>query len=66
MFPEIVHLRVERGLWAAVAQAALKKRQPHAEWARHALRSALIADGVELPPFGDSQQAAPTGEKIAA
>ena len=65
MFPEIVHLRVERGLWAAVAQAALRKRQHHAEWARHALRSALLADGVELPPFGE-RQSAPAGEKIAA
>jgi hypothetical protein len=51
MLAESIRIRAERGMSAAMAKAAAKERSTAAEWARRRLRAALLADGVELPPF---------------
>jgi hypothetical protein len=51
VFPELICVKGERGLNAALREAARRERQSLAEFARRALRSALQASGVELPPF---------------
>jgi hypothetical protein len=51
MFPEFICFKAERGLRAALLEAAQKERQNASEYVRRRLRAALQADGIELPPF---------------
>jgi len=51
MFPEAILFKAERGLRAALLEAAQKERQSASEYVRRRLRAALQADGIELPPF---------------
>jgi len=51
MFPEAILFKAERGLRAALLEAAQRERQSASEYARRRLRAALQADGIELPPF---------------
>ena len=50
-FPEHVRFRAERGVADALLAAARKRRTSASEYLRHALRSQLVADGVDLPPL---------------
>jgi hypothetical protein len=59
MLAESIRIRAERGMSAAMAKAAAKERSTAAERARRGLRAALMAEGVELPPF-------PVGEALHA
>lgn len=49
--PEFVRFRAERGIADALLEAARKRRTSASEYLRHALRTQLVADGVELPPL---------------
>jgi len=51
MFPEAILFKAERGLRAALLEAAQKERQSASEYVRRRLRAALQADGVALPEF---------------
>lgn len=51
MFPEAILFKAERGLRAALLEAAQKERQSASEYVRRRLRAELQADGIELPPF---------------
>jgi hypothetical protein len=51
MFPEAILFKAERGLRAALLEAAQKERQSASEYVRRRLRAALLADGIELPTF---------------
>jgi hypothetical protein len=59
-FPEIIRLRGERGLSAAMVKAAIKERSTTAEWARRRLRMALEADGIPLPLLSDADTPHPS------
>lgn len=50
-FPEFVRFRAERGVADALLEAARKRRTSTSEYLRHALRTQLVADGVNLPPL---------------
>lgn len=50
-FPEFLRFRAERGVADAVLEAARKRRTSASEYLRHALRTQLVADGVDLPPL---------------
>ena len=50
-FPEFVRFRAERGVADALLEAARKRRTSASEYLRHALRTQLVADGVDLPPL---------------
>lgn len=49
--PEFVRFRAERGIADALLEAARKRRTSASEYLRHALRTQLVADGVDLPPL---------------
>ena len=48
-FPEFVRFQAERGVSEALLTAARKRRTSASEYLRHALRTQLVADGVDLP-----------------
>ncbi|CAO4142235.1 hypothetical protein [Methylorubrum thiocyanatum] len=50
-FPEFVRFRAERGVADAILEAARKRRTSTSEYLRNALRTQLVADGIELPPL---------------
>lgn len=50
-YPEFVRFRAENGVADAVLEAARKRRTSASEYLRHALRTQLVADGVDLPPL---------------
>ncbi|KQP51499.1 hypothetical protein [Methylobacterium sp. Leaf108] len=50
-FPEFLRFRAERGVADAVLEAARKRRTSASEYLRHALRTQLVSDGVDLPPL---------------
>src|SRR6516162_7237231 len=60
MVPEAILFKAERGLRAALLEAAQKERQSASEYVRRRLRAELQADGIELPPF-DLRPAPPPG-----
>jgi hypothetical protein len=51
MVPEAILFKAERGLRAALLEAAQKERQSASEYVRRRLRAALLADGIALPEF---------------
>ena len=51
MFPEAILFKAEKGFNTALREAAQRERQSASEWVRRRLRAALLADGIELPPF---------------
>src|SRR6516225_9283814 len=59
IFPEAILFKAERGLRAALLEAAQKERQSASEYVRRRLRAALQADGIELPP-SEPETGAPT------
>jgi hypothetical protein len=55
MFPEYVALKTEKGLPEAIAQAAESQRTTASEFMRQAIRKAIVANGVSLPPYPDQR-----------
>lgn len=55
MYPEYIALKAEKGLSDALAAAATLSRLNSSEFMRQALRKAIVANGVSLPPYPDQR-----------
>lgn len=55
MFPEYIALKAEKGFSDALAAAASLSRLNSSEFMRQALRQAIVAKGISLPPYPDQR-----------